>query len=131
MIITFICVGILIAGLICLSVSKKWYSEILEGTGIISTIMGAVSTVVVLMVIGIAHIPGVAAYNDIKFQENYNTIIMTIQSDNTKVYTLSTEIANYNSSVRIYKLRINDPCLNWFTPRLENEPKLINIEDYL
>lgn len=134
MIFTLITIGVLILGIILLTVSIKFDFFGSEAVAGISTVLIVASAVIGLLIsceLIVNQLPSTQETLQFEYEETYNTLVASLKADKNNVIILADRIAEYNIKVKKHYTRLEDPWVNWLEPTINIELKTINIEDYL
>ena len=135
MILTLIAIGILVLGIVIIAVGAIFEAigdnEVIGIIAIILLIVGGVFSGLFLSDIVINQLP-IARYNlQLEYEETYNALVTSLKADKNNVVILADKVAEYNTKVKKYQARLEDPWVNWFEPTINIELQIINLEDYL
>lgn len=132
MILTIIAFAVLAAGLYMCIKGDKTYNEVLINCGFAATVVGAITSFVVIFIIIIAHV-GV----DVTIEENrieYESLckryeVITSEYEDVSKSDVIKDIAEWNRDVYSEKYWANNPWTNWFySKRLADSVELIEIK---
>lgn len=134
MILTLITIGVVILGIILLTIGIKFDflgSVTVSGVGMLMLILGGAIGIVIGGKMIANQLPYTQNSLRLDYEETYNTLITSLKTDKNNVIVLADKIAEYNTKVKKHYIRLEDPWVNWLEPTIDTELQTINLKDYL